>query len=620
MLKLLSEENAVLNVDDFYITEKSSGLDELIFNISIYDENYPKILEEAIVEYEQPYLVKAIDAGKDSAKVKCQIDIDDLKADMFLQYTNGSNTLGGTIDGVLPSGWVFVDHSANSIRRTIEGEAFTAYEIIEQCAETYGVVFRYDVKNKQVHAYDMDSFEPLGAFATRELNLTEINYKGKSTDFYTRLYAYGKDGISFADINDGKPYVEYHGYSDKVISAYWQDDRYTVAENLLAAAQEQVEKAGIPSRSYECTVYDLAATNPELYGFQDFSLFSVVKLIDDIKNISINYQVVEYQRYPYYPEKNVVTLSSEPAKIQNTVKNIQNEINNPQSSFNTGIKNSIDNAVGAATDWITGVNGGYIVFHKNQDDQPYEMLIMDTPDISTAKKVWRWNQNGLGFSNNGYGGPYTTAITQDGQIVANFITAGQMSANHISAGTIEGKIIAKDLIMQGGTIDITTDEDGNKIVINGKTTTGSDTSIYISCVGVKSSYVNESQGTKGSINIQPQAIYIKDEKNSRSITMSPDLVSFTDVSGGIKIENNSALLYNSPSLVIDKDQISLSYEGQNYNERTFIHPDGITVKGIYGINYYVSEQGGAYREGVSGTFTSNDGKTIEVINGIIVDI
>lgn len=40
------------------------------------------------------------------------------------------------------------------------------------------------------------------------------------------------------------------------------------------------------------------------------------------------------------------------------------------------------------------------------------------------QKVWRWNLGGLGYSNNGVNGPFETAITQDGSIVANFITAG----------------------------------------------------------------------------------------------------------------------------------------------------------------------------------------------------
>jgi len=56
---------------------------------------------------------------------------------------------------------------------------------------------------------------------------------------------------------------------------------------------------------------------------------------------------------------------------------------------------------------------------------------MDTDDLNTAKKIWRWNLNGLGYSKNGINGPYETAITQDGKIVADFITTGTMSVDRI---------------------------------------------------------------------------------------------------------------------------------------------------------------------------------------------
>ena len=111
----------VLNTDDFYIKEMASGLDELIFNLSIYDENYSAVVEEAVVFYEQPYLIKAIDAGKDTAKVKCQLDLDELKAVMLVNYSNNSATLTETVDGVLPDNWQFVDSSLSTIRRTISG-------------------------------------------------------------------------------------------------------------------------------------------------------------------------------------------------------------------------------------------------------------------------------------------------------------------------------------------------------------------------------------------------------------------------------------------------------------------------------------------------------------------
>ena len=96
----------------------------------------------------------------------------------------------------------------------------------------------------------------------------------------------------------------------------------------------------------------------------------------------------------------------------------------------------LDAAIANATGWITGVNGGYVIMHKNAEGQPYEILIMNTSDIETATKVWRWNQNGWGYSSNGYAGPYKLAATIDGAIVADFITTGTMQANRISGGTL----------------------------------------------------------------------------------------------------------------------------------------------------------------------------------------
>lgn len=44
---------------------------------------------------------------------------------------------------------------------------------------------------------------------------------------------------------------------------------------------------------------------------------------------------------------------------------------------------------------------------------------------------------GWGYSSNGYNGPYTTAITQNGAIVANFITAGELNGSIVKTGRIE---------------------------------------------------------------------------------------------------------------------------------------------------------------------------------------
>lgn len=131
----------------------------------------------------------------------------------------------------------------------------------------------------------------------------------------------------------------------------------------------------------------------------------------------------------------------------------------------------LETAVLNATNWITGTNGGYVVMHKDANGQPYEILIMDSPDINTAKRVWRWNQGGLGYSSSGYSGPYTAAITQDGAIVADFITTGTMKANLIKGGSLNlggvenGNGVCVVLDANGAAI-VTINKDG--IVVNGQ--------------------------------------------------------------------------------------------------------------------------------------------------------
>lgn len=434
MIQLINGlDNPILNTDDFYITEKWSGLDELVFEISIYDPAYSSILEEAVVQYKQPYLVKAIDSGANTAKVKCQLDVDALKADMLLSYTNGSATVHATVSGVLPAGWTVLDHSGRDQRRTIEGEAYTPLEVVQACLDVYGVAVRFDAAGKVIHIYDPDGFQPLGAFASRELNLKEINFKGKSAGFATRLYAYGKDGMSFASINEGKPYVEDYSYSNKVVSAYWKDERYTVPENLLADAKRNLREMAQPARSYNCSVHDLAAANPEMYGFQDFSLFSIVKLIDDARGTSLLHQVMEYRRYPEYPEKNEVTLSTVAPSLTKSVKNIQNMIEKPTSSFRQQMQTLIENMAAS----IAGYDGGNLVITQNSEGKPNGLMIMDTDDRTTARKVMWLNLAGITYSQNGAGGPFDTVWSfEKNGFGADWIVAGTMLADRILGGTL----------------------------------------------------------------------------------------------------------------------------------------------------------------------------------------
>lgn len=114
-------------------------------------------------------------------------------------------------------------------------------------------------------------------------------------------------------------------------------------------------------------------------------------------------------------------------------KTYQQQIHATQTKIKETATN-LTNAFKDAQEKITGNQGGFIIQRMNEDGKPYEFLVMDTEDMNSATNVIRLNQQGIGFSQNGYNGPFGVAITIDGQIVADYITAGTLSADLIQSG------------------------------------------------------------------------------------------------------------------------------------------------------------------------------------------
>lgn len=96
---------------------------------------------------------------------------------------------------------------------------------------------------------------------------------------------------------------------------------------------------------------------------------------------------------------------------------------------------TLEQAIIDATKAITGNSGGYVVLNdENGDGHPEEILVMDNANKEYATNVWRWNKEGLGFSNNGYNGDYALAILANGAINADFIATGKLNADLIYIG------------------------------------------------------------------------------------------------------------------------------------------------------------------------------------------
>lgn len=241
------------------------------------------------------------------------------------------------------------------------------------------------------------------------------------------------------------------------------DEQPTDAQ-MREKAKEYVNQSGIaePKVSITMNFAQLWQTeeykNDPLYqqiaGLEKLGLCDVATIRYEKLGIDAKAKIVKYVWDVLLERYNSMELGNARTNLSDAIVSQQQEIEQkPSVSF-------LEQAVINATKLITGVKGGYVVLNQDANGQPYEILIMDKPEIAKAVNIWRWNLGGLGHSSNGYEGPFETAITQDGTIVANFIKTGTLQANLIKSGIIQshdgrayfnldtGQIAATQLIAQ----------------------------------------------------------------------------------------------------------------------------------------------------------------------------
>nr|DAJ35057.1 MAG TPA: tail protein [Caudoviricetes sp.]DAM68553.1 MAG TPA: tail protein [Caudoviricetes sp.] len=169
------------------------------------------------------------------------------------------------------------------------------------------------------------------------------------------------------------------------------------------------------------------------------NLCDTVTIRHSALGVSVSAMVIETVYDTLAERYKSISLGQSKSSMITTISEVQSTVDKVESTVGRFPK-LLQTAIGKATGLITGQSGGYVVIHTaEKNGQPYELLILDAPSIDEAVNVWRWNVGGLGFSHNGYNGPYETAITADGQIVADFITSGSLVANIIKAGVIQSQ-------------------------------------------------------------------------------------------------------------------------------------------------------------------------------------
>lgn len=312
--------------EDYGITRSQDGRDTLCLELSRRDPACG-ILTERVRVLEttgaQTYLVASVDAGQKTVAYELQKDLSDWETRVIPGYTNGggtgSYTAEATLRELLPAGWTLEVSETDTLAADIQLQGPTPLEAAVHCTEVFGCGLVFDTRRKALTLHFPRQKPAGGAFAVEAANLREApEYKSKAGGLVTRLYAQGAEGMDFASINGGKPYVECFDFTREVIAGFWRDDRYTVPAHLLEAAAQKVEELSRPARSWTLAMADLCAAGARHLSGEpgngwaglQVGLFDVMELQDPTLGQRMEVQVMEMTVYPHRPEKNQLRITN----------------------------------------------------------------------------------------------------------------------------------------------------------------------------------------------------------------------------------------------------------------------------------------------------------------------
>src|SRR5699024_10563065 len=259
------------------------------------------IKEECYIETKfNFYVIKEIDnSDKDWINVVAKVNTEDLKSKTFPHFEMVNSYLKDTLNLALAGTEWTIGHNNIVKRRTVRVSNKTPLEVIDEIRKVYRAEIFFDAINKKVNVYEQLG-EDKGDFFMEDINLKSLNISSDSYDYVTRLIPLGKDGLTIEEINNGKKYVENYQYSDKIIYATWEDNRYTVVENLKEDAIAKLEELSKPYKSYEADVIDLRGAN----------LGDTITLISKENEVKEKQRVVKITEDIDEPRKNKVEIAN----------------------------------------------------------------------------------------------------------------------------------------------------------------------------------------------------------------------------------------------------------------------------------------------------------------------
>lgn len=275
----------------------------------------------------------------------------------------------------------------------------------------------------------------LGLEIRQKKNLQGADYELDFTQVATRIMPIGNDGLLLPERYIDSPHINnyfsplYYKYECDIGIDEEEGITDEIAYQMMRNEVYKLFADGIdkPSINIKINFIELSKT----IEYMQYMSLETAHLGDSCKiyipSLKLNLTTRIVKTVYNCLKKRIISLELGSIKPNISSSKIKNEraIKNALSSDNN--QSFLQKAKDLASHLINHPFGGRILINETTG----ELLIMDTNDPRTAQKVWKWGLGGLGFSSTGINGPYSIAMTQNGSIVADFITSGQINTNLI---------------------------------------------------------------------------------------------------------------------------------------------------------------------------------------------
>lgn len=262
-------------------------------------------------------------------------------------------------------------------------------------------------------------------------NLTDLEQERNIYNVTTGIYPYwaSTDGSTLVTCDPKIVYAAGTYERQKIIPVDFSQDFQDAPtpEQLLERAQAYVQnnRIGVPEVSLTVSFVQLEQTEQykNLVLLEKCDLCDTVTVEYEKLGVSAKAKIVKIVTNVLLERYESVEIGQVRTNIADTIANQQQEI---QKRPTSGAVQQIANFIAAA---IMGAKGGSVrLLDTNGDGEPDTLYIADNPDPAKAVKVWRFNYEGWGASQNGYDGPFEMGAALGVGLYADFITAGTLNA------------------------------------------------------------------------------------------------------------------------------------------------------------------------------------------------